>query len=361
MNYKNKKNLKTQKNKKRNNSKTRKKNSKTRKNEKRVEIPNISLLKKLCSIHSPSGQEEKTMDFLVNYVKIHKHSWAVQPKVIHNDDLKNNLILVFGKNPKNVIMMHMDSIGYIYAGENSKLYRIGGVEHINKAELRGFTPDGKELHAEVKMKKDINNGNNKNNGFNHKNRKYPYPNKSDKIPIGTNLTFVPRWKETNKAITASSLDNKVGVYLGLLLAKTLKSGILVFTGGEEEPHANSIKYITKLLYDRYKIKNVIIMDTTTPTETTKKGRGSTIVFRDYYLYKRAFLNYVLSLLPKKEVQIEVGVFGSSDMEGVLTSPYPINAAFLGTIISNIHSNKEHIYKSDILSTLKNIKILMDKL
>ena len=103
------------------------------------------------------------------------------------------------------------------------------------------------------------------------------------------------------------------------------------------------------------------MDTTTPTETTKKGRGSTIVFRDYYLYKRAFLNYLLSLLPKKEVQIEVGVFGSSDLEGVLTSPYPINAAFLGTIISNIHSNKEHVYKSDILSTLKNIKILMNKL
>ena len=353
MNYKNKKNIRTLKNKKRN-------NSKTRKNQKRIEIPNISLLKKLCSIHSPSGQEEKTMDFLVNYVKTHKHSWSVQPKVIHNDDLKNNLILVFGKNPKNVIMMHMDSIGYIYAGENSKLYRIGGVEDINKAKLRGFTPDNKEIHTEVKMKKDINNGNN-NNGFYHKNHKYPYPNKSDKIPIGTNLTFVPQWKETNKAITASSLDNKVGVYLGLLLAKTLKSGILVFTGGEEEPHANSIKYITKLLYDRYKIKNVIIMDTTTPTETTKKGRGSTIVFRDYYLYKRAFLDYVLSLLPKKEVQIEVGSFGSSDIEGVLTSPYPINAAFLGTIISNIHSNKEHIYKSDILSTLKNIKILMDKM
>ena len=75
------KNLKTQKNKKRN-------NSKTRKNQKRVEIPNVSLLKKLCSIHSPSGQEEKTMEFLVDYVKKHKHSWAVQPKVIHNDDLK---------------------------------------------------------------------------------------------------------------------------------------------------------------------------------------------------------------------------------------------------------------------------------
>ena len=143
MNYKNKKNIRTLKNKKRN-------NSRTRKNQKRIEIPNVSLLKKLCSIHSPSGQEEKTMDFLVNYVKTHKHSWAVQPKVIHNDDLKNNLILVFGKNPKNVIMMHMDSIGYIYAGENSKLYRIGGVEHINKAKLRGFTQEDKEIHTEVK-------------------------------------------------------------------------------------------------------------------------------------------------------------------------------------------------------------------
>jgi len=351
MNYKNKKNINTQKNKKRF-------NSKTRKNQKRVEIPKVSLLKQLCSIHSPSGQEEKTMEFLVDYVKKHKRSWAVQPKVIHNDDLKNNLILVFGKNPKNVIMMHMDSIGYIYTGENNKLYRIGGVEHINKANLRGFTRENKELYTEVKMKKDINNGNNNNNGFNHK---YPYPNKSDNIPIGTNLTFVPQWKETDKAIIASSLDNKVGVYLGLLLAKTLTSGILVFTGGEEEPHANSIKYITKLLYDTYKIKNVIVMDTTTPTETTKKGRGSTIVFRDYFLYKRAFLDHVLSLLPKKEVQIEVGIFGSSDMDGVLSSPYPINGAFLGTILSNIHSNKEHIYKTDILSTLKNIRILMNKL
>ena len=45
----------------------------------------MKLLKKLCSIHSPSGEENRISEFIIDYVKSNMHDWKVKPKIFSGD------------------------------------------------------------------------------------------------------------------------------------------------------------------------------------------------------------------------------------------------------------------------------------
>ena len=42
----------------------------------------MQLLKKLCNIHAPSGNEVKMKEFILDYVNENKASWNIVPEVI---------------------------------------------------------------------------------------------------------------------------------------------------------------------------------------------------------------------------------------------------------------------------------------
>ena len=312
------------------------KRSKTLKNKFKI---NIKLLKELTSLHTPTGEEERGVKFLLSYINKNKHTWKHNPTIIHNEDTKNNIICVFGK-PKTAIMSHIDNVGFMHTGTKGLMLNLGGVEYIDNAKIRGYTNNNKKIETQLQ----IRNGR-------------PF-SKNRKVPIGTNFTYSPLWEETKNLIKSTNLDDKLGVYICLELAKTLKNGILIFTCGEEEPMSGDVSYLTRFIYEKYNVKNVLVLDTTSDSNNIDLGKGTVISFRDYSVYKRAFINKILNILKHNKIQKEVINVGSSDGEDVLKSPYPMNVSFIGIPLQRIHSNKEIIHKNDIGITLKNIKKLM---
>ena len=72
---------------------------------------NFDLLKTLCQIHAPSGNEVAMTAFLLEYIEQNAPNWEVQPEVIHGEAFQDCIILKFGQ-PRTAIFAHMDSIGF---------------------------------------------------------------------------------------------------------------------------------------------------------------------------------------------------------------------------------------------------------
>jgi len=100
----------------------------------------MELLKKLCQIHAPSGNEVLMKEFILDYVKKNAKNWKVKPKVIHGEDFQDCVMLVFGK-PRTAIFAHMDSIGFTIRYDN-KLEAIGGPQLKTSYQLVGKDSKG---------------------------------------------------------------------------------------------------------------------------------------------------------------------------------------------------------------------------
>ena len=84
----------------------------------------LSILKTMCAIHSPSGNEVAMKEFLLDYIKKESKNWKHKPKVIHGKGFQDNVMLVFGK-PRTAIFAHTDSIGFTVR-YGKQLVKIGG-------------------------------------------------------------------------------------------------------------------------------------------------------------------------------------------------------------------------------------------
>ena len=52
----------------------------------------LSLLKTMCAIHAPSGNEVAMKDFLLKYIKQESKNWKHKPKVIHGKGFQDNVM-----------------------------------------------------------------------------------------------------------------------------------------------------------------------------------------------------------------------------------------------------------------------------
>ena len=84
----------------------------------------MELLKTLCGIHAPSGNEAGLKEFLLDYAARHQARWKVQPQIITGEDVQDSMIWIFGT-PRTAVFAHMDSIGFTVRYDN-RLVRIGG-------------------------------------------------------------------------------------------------------------------------------------------------------------------------------------------------------------------------------------------
>ena len=108
-----------------------------------------ALLKSLCNIHAPSGNEGAMRDFILDYARKYASTWEVQPKVIHGEDLQDCVILVFSDSPKTAIFAHMDSVGFTVR-YGSELVKIGGSRPSSFDRLKGKDSKG-EISCHLKM------------------------------------------------------------------------------------------------------------------------------------------------------------------------------------------------------------------
>jgi len=302
----------------------------------------MKLLKKMCSIHSPSGEEYNLSQFLLNYIDENKKTWKNIPKIYIGDAFQDNIILVFGK-PRTAIFAHLDSIGFTVK-YNNEIIKIGGPVSNEGIILVGEDSSGK---IEGKIKR-------KNNKLFIDFNRY--------IDRGTSLTFKMNFREKGNYIQSCYLDNRLGVWNALEQAKTLENGIIVFSSWEEHG-GGSIGYLGKFIYEEYNVKQALISDITWITEGVNHGKGCAISLRDSGIPRKSYINKILDIIIPSNIpfQLEVEDAGGSDGNSLQKSEYPWDWCFIGAAEDNVHSPDEKVHKEDIRSMVNIYRELMEKL
>ncbi len=301
----------------------------------------MELLKELCKIHSPSGEEFRIKEFLIKYINSNKQNWKAQPQLVYGDDFQDCLMLVFGK-PRTMIFAHMDSVGFNVRYEK-EIIKIGGPVTENNTILHGKDKTG-NIECKLKVNKET------------KKLSYQY---NRNIERGTSLIFKQEFIEDNETIQSCFLDNRLGIWVMLKLSETLENGIIAFTCWEEHG-GGSVAVLTKYIYETYKIKNSLIADITWITNGVKPGKGVVISQRDKMIPRKKYFEKILSIAKDYNIdyQIEVEENGGSDGSELQKLPYPIDWCFIGAAEENVHSPNEKVNKKDVNSMLKLYETLM---
>jgi putative aminopeptidase FrvX len=301
----------------------------------------MELLKKLCQIHAPSGNEVKLKEFILDYVKTNlKHN---KPKIISGEDFQDCILLVFGK-PRTVVFAHMDSIGFTVR-YGKELIPIGGPHFKTGYELTGSDSNGK-IDCTISVNEEDE----------------PEYEFEREIERGTELVFKCNFVEADDYIQSCYLDDRLGVWNALKLAETLKDGIIAFSCWEEHS-GGSVAYLAKYIYEQYKVRQALVCDITWVTEGVHMGQGVAISMRDKYLPRRSFLNKIIDIAETSGIkyQLEVEGAGASDGRELQMSPYPFDWCFVGAPEKYAHTPEEQVHKDDIKSMLELYKVLMDRL
>ena len=306
----------------------------------------MKLLQKLCSIHSPSGNESNIRNFLLKYINDNISDFKVKPIVV-TEGIQDCIILKFGK-PKTAIFSHIDSIGFTVR-YGKELIKIGGPKTNDGIKLVGKDSKG-EILTEIYNYED-------DNGANH--IEYLFDRE---IERATELTFKPNWREDEDFVQCCYMDNRLGVWNALKVAKTLENGVICFST-YEEVGGGSVGFLGKYIYEEWGVKQALISDITWVTEGVKHGKGVAISRRDSGLPRRSYVDRIIKLANQSNVpfQIEVESSGGSDGNQLQKSPYPFDWCFIGAPEDFVHSPDEKVHKKDIKSMVELYSYLMKHL
>ena len=315
---------------------------------KKVLSSEYPLLKQMCAIHAPSGNELAMKHFLLDYIQNHSSSWKHRPKIIEGEDWQDNLILVFGK-PRTAVFAHMDSIGFTVR-YGKQLVRIGGPACKNGFKLVGSDSKGKQ-EAELLVKHDKKTG--------HKSLEYKAKRDFER---GTELVFKADWRESKTHVQCCYMDNRLGIYNALKLAEDLKDGVIVFCSWEEHG-GGSVSYIQRYLQKKYKIRQALISDISWISDGVHEGKGPVISMRDSLIPRRSYLNKIIAIAKQNACafQLEVEESGGSDAKELQMAEYSWDWCFVGAAEQNVHTPDEKVHKKDIEGMITLYKGLMKAL
>ncbi len=308
----------------------------------------MELLKKMCSIHAPSGNETAMTRFLLDYIRKNRKNWTVKPEIYSGDGLQDCIVLVFGK-PRTAIFAHIDSIGFTVR-YGKELVKIGGPRTVDGYKLVGEDSKGK-VTAALKVLVDKKTHETK--------LEYDYKRTLDR---GTELTFKPHWRETKDYVQCCYMDNRLGVWNALKVAEILKDGIICFSCWEEHG-GGSVSYLQKFIYEKYGIKQALISDITWVTKGVPHGKGVVISLRDSLIPRRSYVNRIIEIAKASRIpyQLEIEGSGGSDAKELQMAEAPWDWCFIGAPEDNVHTPDEKVYKKDIDAMVKLYKLLMEKL
>ena len=303
---------------------------------------NLSLLKTMCAIHSPSGNEVAMKDFLLNYIKSEQKNWKHKPKIIHGKGFQDNIMLVFGK-PRTAIFAHTDSIGFTVR-YGKQLVKIGGPQIIKGIELVGSDDKGK-CEATLTVVKD----------------KLEYKAKRN-FETGTELVFKANWREDKDYVQCCYMDNRLGCFSALKVAETLKDGVIVFSTWEEHG-GGSVSYLQKYLADNYKLSQALISDISWISDGVFPAKGPVISMRDSMIPRRSYVNRIIDCAKKHNLpfQLEVEGSGGSDAKELQMAENVWDWCFVGAAEQYVHTPDEKVHKKDIEGMIELYKALMKDL
>lgn len=303
----------------------------------------FDLLRALCAVHAPSGDETAMKDFLLEHIQKEKKSWQHQPEIFHGEDFQDCIVLVFGK-PRTAIYAHIDSIGFTVR-YNRQLVKIGSPHLRSGMQLKGRDGNG-DVVCSVSIDEEQN---------------LTY-DADREIERGTNLTFLPVWREDQHFVQCCYMDNRLGVWQALEICKSLEHGAIVFSCWEEHG-GGSVPFLARFLFENYNIRKSLISDITWVTEGVSHGNGTVISVRDTGLPRRSFVNHIIGLAKESGIpfQLEIESAGGSDGTELQKQPYPIDWCFIGPPEDHVHTPDEKVHKSDIESTVLLYNYLMKHL
>ncbi len=306
------------------------------------------LLKTMCAIHAPSGNESAMTNFILEYVKTNAGSWKQKPKVFAGEGFQDNIVLVFGK-PRTAVFAHLDSIGFTVR-YGKQLVKIGGPVLKNGFLLSGSDSKGSQT-AELQVAENKETG-----GL-----KLTYKAPRD-FETGTDLVFKASWREDEDYVQCSYMDNRLGVYAALKLAETLKNGAVVFSTWEEHG-GGSVAYLQKFLFEKYKISQGLISDISWISDGVHPGKGPVISLRDSLIPRRSYVNKIVAVAQKFgcAFQLEVEGSGGSDGKELQMAAAPWDWCFIGAAEQQVHSPDEKVHKKDIEGMISLYKLLMKEL
>ncbi|MDG2330028.1 MAG: M20/M25/M40 family metallo-hydrolase [Flavobacteriales bacterium] len=304
----------------------------------------MELLKSMCAVHAPAGNEVKMKEFILNYLKSNESSFIVKPEVISGNEIQDCIILKFGK-PRTAIFAHMDSIGFTVR-YGKQLIKLGGPRTNEGTELIGTDSIG-FIDTELLVIEDDSG---------QTTLEYIADRELDR---GTELVFKPNWREDDHFVQCCYMDNRLGCYNALKVAETLENGIICFSCWEETG-GGSVGYLGKYIYENYGVQQALISDITWKTEGVHHGKGVAISIRDSGIPRRSYINTILNLARKSGIpfQIEVESSGGSDGNALQKSPYPFDWCFIGAPEDHVHTANEKVHKKDIEAMIEMYKYLM---
>ncbi|MGI9542212.1 MAG: M20/M25/M40 family metallo-hydrolase [Cyclobacteriaceae bacterium] len=303
----------------------------------------MKLLESLCSLHATAGNESAVKEFLIDFVKTESSHWKVKPEVIRGPELQDCLILKFGR-PRTAVFAHMDSVGFTVRYQD-QLIPIG--QPVVKT---GYTLVGSDNLGPIECELLLDDSDQQRYKFGRA------------IERGTDLVFKCNFREQGDFIQSCYLDNRLGIYNTLQIAKTLENGLLVFSCGEEHG-GGSVPMLAKYTYENFQITQALISDVTWITDGIEHGKGVVLSLRDAGIPRRSFVNRILQLTEASGIdfQLEVEGSGSSDARELQASPYPIDWCFVGAAEDHVHSPDEKVHKDDIQSMVDLYTLLMENL
>lgn len=303
----------------------------------------LPLLRKLCSIPGTSGNEVGVRDFLLRYIQREQDSWAVKPQLFHGGKFQDSLLLKFGE-PRTAVFAHMDTVGFTVRYFN-QLVPIGGPDAEEGARLVGRDSKG-EVECTLEFDKE-------------EHALYKFGRVIDR---GTPLSFKVEVKETKEAVESAYLDDRLGIYVALQLARTISDGVLVFSCWEEHG-GGGVPYLAKFIFDSWGVRQALISDITWASDGVDLGKGVVISLRDRNIPRREYVDRIMAVADKHGVdyQLEVEGTGSSDGGELQRSPYPFDWCFVGAPHQHPHTPHEKVFKSDIQSMIRLYEQLVKEL
>ncbi|MCF8257798.1 MAG: aminopeptidase [Flavobacteriales bacterium] len=305
----------------------------------------MKLLRKLCAIHAPSGNEGAMTEFLLAHIQQNLSRWKVQPKVLAGGLFQENIILVFGDRPRTAIFAHIDSIGFTVR-YGHQLVKIGG-----PVLQDGIALVGSDSAGAVECTLTVDE---------HSNALgYSYHRELDR---GTDLTFRPDFRETHDTVQCCYMDNRLGVWNALQVAETLEEGIIVLSTREEHG-GGAVGFLGRHVFEEYGVHRALISDITWVTEGVRAGQGVAISMRDRGLPRRNYLNSIIALAKESGIPFQLEVEGSGGSDGLelQSSPYPWEWVFIGAPEDHVHSPDETVHKHDISAMVEMYRFMMKRL
>ncbi|CRX37203.1 / pepA / Glutamyl aminopeptidase /:76009 Forward [Candidatus Hepatoplasma crinochetorum] len=333
-------------------------------------------LKELLKIPGLSGYESKIIEFLKKEFTNFGYSYK-------RDNLGS--IIFFKKNnnknskiKKVVIDAHIDEVGFLITNLNDDgtviIESIGGInlKFMQTQTFEIWDLDFKNKYLGILT---FPNQDDKNLDLEKAILDLGFRNKKDllnhNINIGSSVTFPDFFQENEKSILAKSIDNRLGTYIALNIAKDFAKKDLKF----DLQFIFSVQEEVGLRGARTAIYNqnpdlVIVVDISPAYDIDQKGppygilgEGTMLRHKDVYtIYKKEVIVFLRNLFERNNIKYQdYFSFGGTNAgiiqlikEGIFVLPF-------GLCARNIHTSLAIVDKKDLLETEKGLRVLINKM